>query len=488
MSHFLDRFFSPDSIAIVGATNNPHKLNYQIAGNLINLGFKGKVYPVNPKAKEIMGIRAFGRLQEIPDQIDLVVAAVPAPRTLDIVKDCDQIGVKRVVIVAGGFAEGGPQGQELNRELASFIRERGIRILGPNTLSPVNAAINLAISFQSIKKMRPGDISFVFQSGFYEARLNWIFSHYGVNKLLDTGNKLDINEVDALEYFSQDPGTRVIAMHVEGLRGNGREFFDLLKKISREKPTIILKSGVTQAGSLAAASHTGSMAGENDVIFDGMIKQTAAIRAQTLEDFFDLAKAFQLLDLPQGNRLAIITFSGGLGVMAADHCVMNGLRLARMSRGTTQNLKKIFPPWDIPVNPLDAGACIAFHASNLLDFFKTVFEITRDPNVDCTVIMLPALSVILESSPGPEFHGVRTTTFRDQFTHLLANMKQDGKPFALWRGRMDREEDEWAEVIESTHGIPVFNSAESAIKAFGAMNRYRLKKEFLRSDRFVQHN
>ena len=159
------------------------------------------------------------------------------------------------------------------------------------------------------------------------------------------GNKMDINEVDALEYFDLDPGTKVIGMHMESMQGNGRDLYHLLGKVSRKKPTVILKSGRTSAGSNAAASHTGSLARENDLIFDGMIKQTAAIRAHNWQDFFDLTKAFSYLIPPKGDGLAIITMSGGEGVMATDACELNGLRLARLSSSTYRNLKKILPPW-----------------------------------------------------------------------------------------------------------------------------------------------
>jgi len=204
--HFLEHFFGPKSVAVVGATNNAFKMNFRIMQNLVDLHFQGQIYPVNPGAQEILGIKAFARLQDIPDKIDLVVSAVPASKTMDIVKDCDDIDAKHLVIIAGGFSEGGAEGQKLHDHMAAFAKEKGIRVLGPNTLSPINTANRLAISFMPIKKMRPGGLSFAFQSGFYEPKINWILSHMGINKILDMGNKMDINEVDALEYF---PGMKI---------------------------------------------------------------------------------------------------------------------------------------------------------------------------------------------------------------------------------------------------------------------------------------
>lgn len=469
--HFLEHFFSPESVAMVGATNNEFKMNFRVMQNLLN--FQGQVYPVNPNANEILGIKAYARLRDIPSKIDLVVSAVPASKTMDIVKDCDAIGARHLVIIAGGFSEGGAEGQKLHDQMSAFTKEKGIRVLGPNTLSPVNTANRLAISFNPIKEMRPGGLSFAFQSGFYEPKINWILSRMGINKMLDMGNKMDINEVDALTYFSGDDDTKVIAMHMETLKGNINDFFALLKSVSQKKPTIILKSGRTPAGSKAAASHTGSIALENDLIFDGMIKQTCAVRAQNLEEFFDLAKSFEFLTLPKGKQLAIITLSGGEGVMATDSCGMNGLGLASLSRDTHHRLKEVYPPWEIPLNPFDAGVCMEFHLSDLIPFFQTLTAIPQDENVDCTIMQMPPslFSAFLENSNLPEN---MMETMREQFIQWLVSVKEYGKPFAMWRTTMDSQETELVEMLEA-RSLPVFQSAERAIKTFSAMYRYGQK-------------
>jgi len=471
VDHFLDGFFRPKTVAVVGATNNPYKTNFRLVHNLDTLNFEGGIYPVNPTAEEILGVKTFSRLQDIPDSIDLVITAVPASRTMDIVRECGEIGVKKLVIVAGGFSEGGERGQELHREISAFIKDKGIRTLGPNTLTPINTSNNLVISYNPVKKLKRGNLSFAFQSGFYEPKMNWIFSHLGINKMLDMGNKMDINEVDALEYFSRDPETKVIAMHIESIKGNAKDFYEILREVSRAKPVIILKSGRTQAGSKAAASHTGSIARENDLIFDGMIKQTAAIRAGNIEEFFDLAKAFQFLELPQGNRVAIIVLSGGEGVMAVDACEMNGLKLASISDKTNQKVKEVLPPWEIPLNPFDAGVCMQFHFSDYLAFFDVLSAIPEDGNVNCAIMQMPLNMVefIPSNSDIPE-ETVRA--LEDQYVQTLVNMKKIGKPFALWRSSMDIQEQKLGEMIES-HGLPVFQSSERAAKALSAMHHYR---------------
>jgi len=470
--HFLEHFFNPEAVAIVGATNNAFKMNFRIMQNLVDVDFQGQIYPVNPGADEILGIRAFARLQDIPDKIDLVVSAVPASRTMDIVKDCDAIGARRLVVITGGFSEGGPEGQALHDRMASFAKEKGIRVLGPNTLSPVNTWNRLVISFNPIRKMRRGGLSFAFQSGFYEPKINWMLSHMGINKMLDMGNKMDINEVDALEFFSRDEDTKVIAMHIESLKGNVNDFLSLLKSVSREKPTIILKSGRTPAGSKAAASHTGSLALENDLIFDGMIKQTCAIRAQNMDEFFDLAKSLEFLDLPKGKELAIITLSGGEGVMATDSCGMNGLELASLSLNTRQRLKEIFPPWEIPLNPFDAGVCMEFHMSDLISVFQTLTAIARDENVDCTIMQMPS-NIFAIFSEHPNSRDIMETQ-REQFIQWLIGIKEYGKPFALWCSAMDKEEMKLVEMLEAG-SLPIFQSFERAVKTFSAMYRYGQK-------------
>jgi acetyltransferase len=292
----------------------------------------------------------------------------------------------------------------------------------------------------------------------------------GINKMLDMGNKMDINEVDALRYLHDDPDTRVIAMHIESLKGNGRDFFGLLKSVSKEKPTIILKAGRTPAGSRAAASHTGSLARENDVIFDSMIRQASAIRAQNLDDFFDLAKAFEFLPLPRGNRLAIITLSGGEGVMATDACELKGLKLASLSKDTHQKIRKILPPWEIPLNPFDAGVSMEFHLSDLILFFQTLAAIPQDENVDATIMQMPPnlFDAFLTTPKGSQ--NVRES-LKEMFVQWLIGVKNYGKPFALWCSAMDAQEMELVERLEAS-SVPVFHSSERAIKAFSAMCRY----------------
>jgi len=471
VDHFLDRFFTPESVALVGATNNPYKMNFRILENLVNLHFKGRLYPVNPNADEILGLKAYAKLRDIPDTVDLVVSAVPAHRTMEIVRECHVVGARQLVIITGGFSEGGDDGEKLHREIAAFIMNNSIRLLGPNTLSPVNTANNLIVSFNPVQKLRRGNLSFAFQSGLYEPKINWLFSHFGISKILDMGNKMDINELDALEYFSRDPDSEVIAMHIESLHSNGRDFSRLLNEVTKEKPVIILKSGRTHAGSQAAASHTGSIAAENDMIFDSVIRQTGAVRAGNLDEFFDFAKAFSFLPLPEGKKIAIITLSGGEGVMATDSIEMNGLQLAHLGRNTYDKLKRIFPRWEIPLNPFDAGVCMEFHLADFMSFLDTLAAIPDDKEVSATIMQMPPnFSHFISSDQNATEKASRL--YKEHYVRFISNMQSSGKPFAMWCTSMDRQEMELVEMVE-THSLPVFQSSERAIKALSALYKYR---------------
>jgi len=465
--HFLDLFFNPQSIAIIGATDDADKINYPLMKNLCKLGFKGRIYPISKKNPEIMGYKSYPGLRSVPDKIDLVISAIPATKTIKIAKECNDLGIKRLVIISGGFSEGGDDGQKLHEQLLSFIQEKGIHTLGPNTLSPVNTKNNFAISYHLANSFKKGGLSFAFQSGFYEPKIASLMGTIGLNKVLDMGNKMDINEVDALEYFLLDPATKIIAMHIESLRGDARKFLELLREVSIKKPTIILKSGRTSSGSKAASSHTGSIARENDLIFDGMIKQTAAIRAQNIEEFFDLAKAFEFLPLPEGNRLSIIPFSGGEGVMSTDACEMNGLKMASLSNKAYKRLHRIFPPWDIPLNPFDLGVCAQFF-SDLESFFDCLCAIPEDEGADFAIMQMPPPVILRLNRSG---HG----SIVDEYSRLILKMKKPGKPFALWSSSMDIPEMNMIDNIEANR-VPVFPSAVRAVKALATLYQFNVKK------------
>lgn len=458
--HFLDIFFNPASVAVVGVSRNPFKINFNLFANLVRLKFPGKVYPVNPNVEEILGIKAYPSLTSIEDGVDLVICGVPAAATLEVIKDCVKKGVKGVVIVAGGFSEIGDSGEKVQAEIGRLLRESGIRAIGPNSLSPINTSNNLIIGFSPHEKLKRGGLSFVFQSGLYEPRLSWILFKYnlGINKLIDLGNKMDINEVEALEYFAQDSDTKVIAIHLESIAGDGREFLQLLRDTSQKKPIVVLKSGRTPAGSRAALSHTGAIVEGSDAVFDVALRQAGAIRAHTLEDFFDFAKAFEFL-MPlklTGNRIILASFPGGEGVITTDLCQEKGLSMANVSPETSRKLQKVAPPWTILPNPFDLGVCTQFN--NPAEVYRVFLELmVNDDNVDCLAIQVaPAELQMAEEFFEPL---------------LLARCKK--KPLVVWPIEGIHENTALVQWLESNH-IPVYASAERAIKALSALYRYSI--------------
>ena len=459
----LEILFNPKSIAVVGASGNPSTPNYNLLANLVRLKFPGRLYPVNPNVPEIDGMKAYPSLKNIEGAIDMVVSSVPAPATLDVIKDCVEKGVKVVVIVSGGFSEVGRDGRRVQEEIALLLKRAGIRAIGPNCLSPINTSNNLVIGFDPHEKLNKGSTSLILQSGFYEPRLEWIFwdLNLGVSKLIDLGNKMDINEVDALEYLASDPTTRVIAIHLESIAGESKRFFDLLKETSKEKPIVVLKSGRTEAGAAATSSHTGAIVKGSPMVFDSALAQAGVIRAYTLEEFFDFAKAFEFLTPLKltGNRIAIACLSGGEGAIVTDMCQERGFSLAKVSPETYVKLQEVGPPWKIPPNPFDIGVSGQFHP---MEVYQAFFEsVTEDINVDCIAAQLPTFRNV--SIPDSILRVFLEPIFR----------ARSRKPVAIWLMEENQRYRTPIQFLEANR-IPVYPTADRAVKALSALHRYTL--------------
>ena len=456
--HFLARFFEPESVAIVGASNNPMRITYHLVANLIKLGFRGRIYPVNPGEKEILGLKAYPGVKHIPETVDLAVIGVSYTVTPEVLKECVEKGIKRVTLIAGGFSEAGEEGKRVQATMARLVRQNGIRVIGPNALSPISVKAGFCISFHPIKSIKAGGLSLIFQSGLYEPRSGWLLTdfNYHLNKLIDLGNKMDVNEVDALSYLVEDPETHVIGIHLESIGGDGREFLRLIRKASTQgKRVVVLKSGRSEAGAKAALSHTGALVRGNDRLFDAAVRQCGALRAQSLEDFFDLTHAlecFGTLSL-NGNRVFLATFPGGEGVIVTDLLEQKGLRLAETSRETLEKLRPVFPAWDIPDNPWDLGLTIQFH--DPASIYTTILDaMAEDPNVDALAIQIH-----------PEFLQVPK-----EFMAVFLRATEARKPIVLWLAGMEPGRHENLMWLEDK-GVPVFPSPEKAVAALAALHR-----------------
>jgi acyl-CoA synthetase (NDP forming) len=456
--HFLARFFEPESVAIVGASNNPTRPNYYLLSNLLKLGFLGRIYPVNRGEKEILGVRVYPSVKDIPEVVDLAVIGVSYAVTPEVLKECVEKGIKRVTLIAGGFSEAGDQGTRIQSEMARVIRQNGMRAIGPNALSPINVKAGFCISFHPMESIRPGSLSLIFQSGLYEPRSGWLLNdfNYHLNKLIDLGNKMDVNEVDALTYLVEDPDTRVIGIHMESIGGDGKEFLRLLREASAQgKRVVVLKSGRTEAGAKAALSHTGSLARGNDALFDGAIRQCGALRAHSLEDFFDLTRALERFGpmSMQGNQVFIATFPGGEGVIVTDLLEQEGLKLAQPGSAAVDRLRAIFPAWDIPANPWDLGLTMQFH--DPIGVYTTILDaMATDPNVDALAIQIHPENLLVPKEP----------------MGIFVRAKEAGKPIVLWLAGMESGRHENLIWLEEK-GVPVFPSPEKAVCALAALHR-----------------
>jgi len=378
----LEHFFSPKTIAVVGASREEGKVGHDLLKNLVVHGYKGKIYPVNPKSDTILGIKTYPSVKDIPDAIDLAVVIVPAPHAGKVVDECIAKGTDSIVVISAGFKESGIDGAARERELHHKIKQHSVRMLGPNCLGLIDTQSALNASFAADMPAH-GNIAFFSQSGaLCTSILDWAVNEcIGFSKFISMGNKTDIDEVDLIKAIEDDDYTKVVLVYLEGVK-NGREFINAAHRMTRKKPMIIVKSGGTTAGAKAASSHTGTLAG-SEKAFDAAFKQAGILRAVTIEELFDYARIFSFQQLPKGPNIALITNAGGPGIIAADAVERSKLRMASFSKETIETLRSFLPAMANVYNPVDVlGDAKA-------DRYKFVIEkVVQDPNVDIVLILL----------------------------------------------------------------------------------------------------
>lgn len=462
MGKVLKAFLEPKHIAIVGASSTPDRPGYMIIKNLKDFGFGGKIYPVNPKGGIVFNLKIYKTINELPGNIDLAVSMIPADETLQLLSDCVLKGIKNVILVYSGFSDSGEGGAKLQDELVKFAKENGIRIMGPNAVGPVNNSRNLVLPFYPIDSIKRGGVAFIAQSGQFccpvMERANSYF-HIGVSKSIDLGNCCDIDEAEALEYLEDDSETRVISIYMESIHA-GKRFLDVVKNVTKKKPIVILKSGRTVDGLRTAASHTGAIA-IDDIVFDAAIRQAGAIRAKDLDEFLDLSKIFDYANVPKGNRIAVIAYSGGVGAMVADACEEFGLKLAELSKETIENIGLVLPPFTRISNPMDC-----FSAGVPPDVFDAY-------NIPLTSFMKhKRVDIVLSCFV---VNRVWTIDAKRLLNELTPFQK---KPMAaLVMGDYGRVR-EFTDILEG-RGVPVFPTPERAVRALGALwSYYALSREY----------
>ncbi len=450
----LEHFFNPSSVAVVGASQSPGKIGYDILNNILQYGYAGAVYPINPNAQEILGRRAYPDLTSVPADIDLAIIALPAPAVLNVVEQCGKKKVDSVVIIAAGFKEIGPEGARLEEALATRARKLGIRMIGPNCLGLIDTASSLNASFAA--GMPPnGHIGFFSQSGaLCVAILDWALGeNIGFSKFVSLGNKTDISETEIMLSMGKDENTRVILGYLESVE-DGPRFMKAARQISKNKPIIIVKSGTTTAGAKAASSHTGALAGSNHA-YDAAFKQSGIIHAESMHSLFGYAMAFANQPLPKGPRLAIITNSGGPGILAADACDKSSLHLSPIRKETADRLREFLPPAASVYNPVD----IIGDASHER-YEKTLEVILKDDSIRGVVILLTPTAAV-----DPEAVAQR-----------IVNLAKDAdKP--ILTSFMGEKKVRSARKIFQDHAIPSYDYPEDAISALDAMLSYRKWQE-----------
>jgi acyl-CoA synthetase (NDP forming) len=379
LSLSLHRVFNPKSIAMIGASASFGKWGQMIFSNVVAGGFPGKIYPVNPREKEIFGIPVHPRVQDIPEPADLAIITTPAHTVLSLVGDCAQRGIQQAVVVSSGFSETGEEGRVLEKQLVELCREKDIVLVGPNTMGILCTRSSL-FATGAHTRPRQGSVAFISQSGNLGIQLiHWAEQQgVGVSLFAGSGNEAILTCSDYLEYVAEDPETRIVILYLESMR-EGRRFFERAKRLNRIKPIIILKGGRTEAGRVASASHTGSMSGEVTV-FRAACRQAGLLEAKVPSELLDLSAGFSSLPLPKGNRVGIVTLGGGWGVVTSDECNEKGLAVPPLSENLVERIGKHLPPFWSRGNPVDLVGTRNPEAP-----LVAVEELLKSPDIDAVI-------------------------------------------------------------------------------------------------------
>ncbi len=386
----LDSIFKPRSVAIVGATPRKGSIGHTVLHNIMSSDFAGIVYPVHPTASFIHSIKAYPTVSAIPDPVDLAVIIVPWKHVTAIAEECGRKGVRGLIVISAGFREIGPEGARREEELLAVVRRHGMRMIGPNCLGVINATpeVSLNATFAPTRSI-DGKVAFMSQSGAFGVsimqQMEW--RRIGLSYFVSIGNSADVKANELLAYWENDPSVELIATYMESF-GDPRAFFTIAKRTAKRKPILIVKAGRTPAGQRAASSHTGALSGA-DVTTDAFLRQCGAIRVSTIEEMMALLMAFSRAPLPRGKRVAVLTNSGGPGIMATDALVISGLEMAQLSEQTIKKVREIVPPEATVSNPIDLTAWGGPEA------YRTILPwLCQDPNIDVVLaLFVPPLMV-----------------------------------------------------------------------------------------------
>jgi acetyltransferase len=377
----LTTFFKPRGVAVIGASRDPNKLGYSLMNKLIQYKYRGEIYPINPKAEEILGYKAYASITQVPDPVDLAVIIIPAPYVARALSECVERGVPSVVIISGGFRETGPDGAAREVELKRIVESNGLRVVGPNCVGLMDTHTPLNVTF--LKDMPdPGAIGFLSQSGALCASvINWArTAGVGFSRIVSLGNQADVTQTDMLTTFVDDPQTAVITLYLEGI-DDGPAFIETAREMAKKLPILAIKAGTGEAGARAVSSHTGALAGMDEA-YSAAFRRAGVLRAGSMEELFNWARALAWQPLPAGNRVGVLTNAGGLGVLAADAIEAAGLKLAELTEETKAFLRERTPPAASVENPVDV-----LGGSGSATYGLAMDALLRDPNVDVVCVM-----------------------------------------------------------------------------------------------------
>ncbi|WP_462325585.1 acetate--CoA ligase family protein [Desulfoplanes sp.] len=449
----IQALFNPQTVAVIGASGTPGKIGHTIISNMLQAGYGGTLYPVNPKATEILGLTVTNAVKDLPTGLDLAVLTIPKQFVLASLEELAAIKTKSAIIITAGFKEVGHEGYKLEKAVAELCERENIALIGPNCLGMINIGGKVNASFAS-GSPNAGNIAFFSQSGaLCSSILDWAQGeNMGFSKFISLGNEAVLNESHMLDYLGEDPDTSVILGYIENI-GDGNEFMAKAKKVTPKKPVIMVKSGTTSAGAKAASSHTGSIAG-SDNVYTAAFNQAGVIRAGSIESLFNLALAFSQQPVPKGPNLGIVTNAGGPGIMAADACEKSALNMASIALSTVNKLKEVLPPYASPYNPIDiAGDADSKCFGNALEV------VLEDDNIHAVLVMLTPTSTAandLEAITEAIIRVSKTTT----------------KPiFPCYMGKQRTSD---GQKMLQAAGLPCYTFPEPAIASIETMYRYHM--------------
>lgn len=462
--------FAPNSVAVIGASNTPGSWGHGIMRHLLTSA-RRKIYPVNPNAAEVLGIKAYVSVLDIPGAIELAVIVVASSRVPKIIRECVQKGVKAAVVVSGGFAESGAEGSQLEADLVKVAREGGIRFIGPNTMGHADTSSQLS-TLAWTWETPPGTVALVSQSGNYGHRIihRGMMSGIGFSKFISTGNEADLHLEDYLEYLAQDKDTEIITAYIEGLR-EGRRFFQLAKEITPKKPVIVIKSGATKASAKAAMSHTATLAG-SDTVYEAAFHQAGVLRVDDDDDLCDVVTALLYQPLPRGRKIGILTIGGGLGVMSAEACEKEGLEIPPLAPATVEKLNAHLPPRWSHANPVDmAGISMAENPVT----FPSLWALMEDENIDAILLQAPVgantdrLTTMFDSEEIKAYREAEESSL----SALSQRVRQEEKPVFMVKPAVEFASDPEVASLFSREGIPVYPSPRRAARVLKQLAWYR---------------